>query len=329
MTAGLDLGDKYSYLCLIDTQNGEVVEEGRLRTTPEDPRRRFASEPSLCIAIETGSHSPWVSRVLEECSHEFGGQCQEGVRLITRTSARQTRSTPRTAGPRGPPRSEAALSGQAQGRRLPGAHGLNPLRVRRWSGAARSWSTTFEGRSSPSVIACPSALPGLPQAGLTAHPRGPPAGPRTRLGADRFAYRAHPRLITGVWWRLPGALPGNRAVASGRGGRAAHGAHLRAYPEDPTASRRVARWEAYPGAGTRHRPIGGAPSPDAHLQGGRRRCSRNARGRKRRLHPWPLRLGLSDLRRHGEKIASRGARTPRNGRRWPQRGSRGALHRLG
>ena len=33
-TAGVDLGDKYSYLCLIDTDSGEVVEEGRLRTTP-------------------------------------------------------------------------------------------------------------------------------------------------------------------------------------------------------------------------------------------------------------------------------------------------------
>jgi hypothetical protein len=36
VTAGLDLGDKYSYLCLIDTQSGEVIEEGRLRTTPEN-----------------------------------------------------------------------------------------------------------------------------------------------------------------------------------------------------------------------------------------------------------------------------------------------------
>ena len=34
-TAGLDLGDKYSYLCLIDQENGEVIEEGRLRTTPD------------------------------------------------------------------------------------------------------------------------------------------------------------------------------------------------------------------------------------------------------------------------------------------------------
>jgi len=30
VTAGLDLGDKYSYLCLIDTVSGEVIEEGLL-----------------------------------------------------------------------------------------------------------------------------------------------------------------------------------------------------------------------------------------------------------------------------------------------------------
>jgi transposase len=78
MTAGLDLGDRYSYLCLIDTDNGEVVEEGRLRTTPEAFRRRFSSELPLRIAIEAGTHSPWVSRVLEACGHEVsGGQRQE------------------------------------------------------------------------------------------------------------------------------------------------------------------------------------------------------------------------------------------------------------
>ena len=52
MTAGLDLGDKHSYLCLIDQQSGEVMEEGRLRTTPEALRRRFGSEQHLRIAIE-------------------------------------------------------------------------------------------------------------------------------------------------------------------------------------------------------------------------------------------------------------------------------------
>jgi transposase len=70
MTAGLDLGDKHSYLCLIDQEGGEVMEEGRLRTTPEALRRRFAAEQPMRIAIETGTHSPWVSRLLEECAHQ-------------------------------------------------------------------------------------------------------------------------------------------------------------------------------------------------------------------------------------------------------------------
>ena len=83
MTAGLDIGDKYSYLCLIDQHSGEVVEEGRLRTTPEALRRRFASEqPPLRIAIEAGTHSPWVSRVLEECGHEVLVANARKLRLI-------------------------------------------------------------------------------------------------------------------------------------------------------------------------------------------------------------------------------------------------------
>ena len=82
MTAGLDLGDRYSYLCLIDSQSGEVIEEGRLRTTPESFGRRFASEQPLRIAIEAGTHSPWVSRLLEECGHEVLVANARKLRLI-------------------------------------------------------------------------------------------------------------------------------------------------------------------------------------------------------------------------------------------------------
>jgi transposase len=81
-TAGLDLGDRYSYLCLLDTDGGEVIEAGRVRTTPEALRRRFASEPPMRIAIETGTHSPWVSRLLEECGHEVLVANSRKLRLI-------------------------------------------------------------------------------------------------------------------------------------------------------------------------------------------------------------------------------------------------------
>jgi transposase len=83
MTAGLDLGDKYSHLYLLDAQSGEIVEESRLRTTPEAFRQRFDSiQKRLKIAIEVGTHSPWVSRLLEECGHEVLVANPRKVRLI-------------------------------------------------------------------------------------------------------------------------------------------------------------------------------------------------------------------------------------------------------
>jgi transposase len=75
MTAGLDIGEKYSHLCLIDTGSGEVMEEGRLRTTPETFLRRFSSERPIRIAIE-------ASRVLEECGHEVLVANARKLRLI-------------------------------------------------------------------------------------------------------------------------------------------------------------------------------------------------------------------------------------------------------
>jgi transposase len=59
------------------------MEEGRLPTTPEAIRRRFSSElQPLRVAIEAGTHSPWVSRVLEECGHEVLVANARKLRLI-------------------------------------------------------------------------------------------------------------------------------------------------------------------------------------------------------------------------------------------------------
>jgi transposase len=82
MTAGLDLGDKYSYLYVLEAGSGEFVEEGRLRTTPEDLLRRFDPERKLKVAIEVGTHSTWVSRLLEGCGHEVLVANPRKTRLI-------------------------------------------------------------------------------------------------------------------------------------------------------------------------------------------------------------------------------------------------------
>ncbi len=62
-----------------------------MRTTPEAFRRRFASEqPPMRIAIEAGTHSPWVSRVLaKECGHEVLVANPRKTRLIY-TNRRKT-----------------------------------------------------------------------------------------------------------------------------------------------------------------------------------------------------------------------------------------------
>lgn len=70
MTVGLDLGDKHSYLFELDNESAKMIEEGRLRTTPDDLRRRFDSAEQMKVAIEVGTHSTWVNRVLKECGHE-------------------------------------------------------------------------------------------------------------------------------------------------------------------------------------------------------------------------------------------------------------------
>ena len=82
VTAGIDLGDRYTHVCLLDSENGEVIEESRIPTSPKAFERRFSSSEPMRIAIETGTHSPWVSRLLEECGHEVLVANARKVRLI-------------------------------------------------------------------------------------------------------------------------------------------------------------------------------------------------------------------------------------------------------
>jgi len=84
ITVGVDLGDRYSSFCLVD-RDGAVVDDGRLRTTPVALRQYFAERPPMLIVIEVGTHSPWVSRLLEECGHEVIVANARKVRLIYRS----------------------------------------------------------------------------------------------------------------------------------------------------------------------------------------------------------------------------------------------------
>lgn len=80
---GIDLGDKYSQVCAFDRSTGEIVEEGRLRTTPAAFRGRFADQPACRVAIEVGSQSPWVSRLLEDAGHQVVVANSHRLRLFS------------------------------------------------------------------------------------------------------------------------------------------------------------------------------------------------------------------------------------------------------
>jgi transposase len=81
LTIGLDLGDRSSWYCMLD-ESGEVVGEKKLGTTPKAMKAGFAAMPRSRIALETGMHSPWVSRLLSELGHEVMVAHARNVRLI-------------------------------------------------------------------------------------------------------------------------------------------------------------------------------------------------------------------------------------------------------
>ncbi len=68
-TVGIDLGDRWSHYCLLD-QDGEVMETGKIRTREKDLREYFEVHKRMRVAMECGTHSPWISRLLEGLGHE-------------------------------------------------------------------------------------------------------------------------------------------------------------------------------------------------------------------------------------------------------------------
>ncbi len=66
---GLDLGDKFSYITIVD-QDGELIEESRLPTTKTSFHRKFSTLQKCRIAMEVGAHSRWASHLLRDLGHD-------------------------------------------------------------------------------------------------------------------------------------------------------------------------------------------------------------------------------------------------------------------
>ena len=102
---GIDLGDRKSYYCVLD-ESGEILSEGNLPTTTAGFEGHFKLLGRSRIALEVGTHSPWVSEQLEQQGHDVyvantrkmsGGKKsrRKNDRLDAEILARQVRSDPK------------------------------------------------------------------------------------------------------------------------------------------------------------------------------------------------------------------------------------------
>jgi transposase len=84
-TIGMDLGDKTSRYCVLD-QAGDVAGEGSVATTRKALTEKFGRLGRTRIAMEVGTHSPWVSRLLTALGHEVIVANARQVRLISQST---------------------------------------------------------------------------------------------------------------------------------------------------------------------------------------------------------------------------------------------------
>ena len=95
LTIGVDLGDRWSFYCVLD-EAGRILLEQKVATTPEALKQAFAKIPRSLIALETGTHSPWVSRLLTELGYKVIVAHAQKVQLITKSNRKDDRHDART-----------------------------------------------------------------------------------------------------------------------------------------------------------------------------------------------------------------------------------------
>jgi len=95
LTIGVDLGDRWSFYCVLD-EAGKIILEQKVPSTPDAMKQAFSRIPRSRIALETGTHSPWASRLFTELEHEVIVAHAQKVQLITKSNRKDDRHDART-----------------------------------------------------------------------------------------------------------------------------------------------------------------------------------------------------------------------------------------
>ncbi len=95
LTVGLDLGDRTSHYCVLNSK-GEIAIEGSLHSTPGSTSQYFAGLRPCRVAPEVGGHSRLVSSLLSDLGFEVIVANTSQVRLIYESSKKTDKVDART-----------------------------------------------------------------------------------------------------------------------------------------------------------------------------------------------------------------------------------------
>ena len=91
ITIGMDLGDRASRYCVLGGKEGDRLLEGSVATNKKAMLQRFARMRRCRVAMEVGTHSPWVSRLLSSLGFEVIVANARQVQLISASSRKNDR----------------------------------------------------------------------------------------------------------------------------------------------------------------------------------------------------------------------------------------------
>jgi transposase len=90
-TIGIDVGDRVSQFCRLDA-SGEIAEQGKLHTNAAGFEKHFAKLPQAVIALEAGTQSGWIARLLRRFGHKVTVANPRELAAITSSSKKSDRN---------------------------------------------------------------------------------------------------------------------------------------------------------------------------------------------------------------------------------------------
>jgi len=127
VTIGIDLGDRKHSACVLSAA-GEILAEEAITNTRECLTAFAQKHPGATFVMETGTHSPWVSRLLEALGHRVIVANARKLRAISQSTTKSDAEDARMLARLG--RADPALLSPVQHRSESAQRALVQLKVR-------------------------------------------------------------------------------------------------------------------------------------------------------------------------------------------------------